>query len=236
MTSDRPELIWLRPERSARGPAPAHSRSAIAAAAIALADAEGLAAVSMRKIAASLGAGTMSLYNYVPAKEQLFDLMLDAVAGEWKLPDTPSGDARADLLEFARQGLAAMRRHPWVPALILTRPTIGPNSLRCTEFFLAVMSDSAQPPDTKMELFAMLNSSVCMYAQWEANQRQAGGSEQWQAELVTYLGQAAATGEYPHLAATFAASAGRAPDLDPDAIFTRAIDRVIAIVLDPRTA
>jgi AcrR family transcriptional regulator len=236
MTTDRPELIWLRPERSARGPAPAHSRAAIAAAAIALADAEGLAAVSMRKVAASLGAGTMSLYNYVPAKEQLFDLMLDAVAGEWELPDTPSGDARADLLKFAKQGLAAMRRHAWVPALILTRPTIGPNSLRCTEFFLAVMSDSDQPPDTKMELFAMLNSSICMYAQWEANQRQAGGSEQWQAELVTYLGQAAATGEYPHLAATFAASANRAPDLAPDAIFTRAIDRVIAIVLNPRAA
>jgi AcrR family transcriptional regulator len=231
MTTDRPELIWLRPERSARGPAPAHSRSAIAAAAIALADADGLAAVSMRKIAASLGAGTMSLYNYVPAKEQLFDLMLDAVAGEWKLPDAPSGDARADLLGFAKEGLAAMRRHPWVPALVLTRPTIGPNSLRCVEYFLRVMADNEQPADTKMELFAMLNSSICMYAQWEANQRQTGGTEQWQAELVTYLAQAAATGEYPHLAAIFAASTGRAPDLDPDVFFARAIDRVISIVL-----
>lgn len=231
MTTDRPELIWLRPERSARGPVPAHSRAAIAAAAIALADAEGLAGVSMRKIAASLGAGTMSLYNYVPAKEQLFDLMLDAVAGEWKLPDAPSGDARADLLEFAKQGLAAMRRHAWVPALILTRPTIGPNSLRCTEFFLAVMAENDQPADAKMELFAMLNGSICMYAQWEANQRQAGGSEQWQRELVTYLAQAAATGDYPHLAATFASSIGQAPDLDPDAVFTRAIGRVVRIIL-----
>jgi AcrR family transcriptional regulator len=233
MTTDRPELIWLRPERSARGPAPAHSRAAIASAAIALADAEGLAGVSMRKIAASLGAGTMSLYNYVPAKEQLFDLMLDAVAGEWKLPDAPSGDPRADLLEFATQGLAAMRRHSWVPALVLTRPTIGPNSLRCAEFFLAVMADNDQPADTKMELFAMLNSSICMFAQWEANQRQSGGSEQWQQELVTYLGQAAATGEYPHLAATFAAGTGRTPDLDPDALFARSIDRVVGIILAP---
>src|SRR6266702_2022056 len=233
MTTDRPELIWLRPERSARGPAPAHSRSVIAAAAIALADADGLAAVSMRKIAASLGAGTMSLYNYVPAKEHLFDLMLDAVAGEWKLPDAPSGDARVDLLGFAKEGLAAMRRRPWVPALVLTRPTIGPNSLRCVEYFLRVMADNEQPSDTKMELFAMLNGSICMYAQWEANQSQTGGTEQWQTELVTYLAQAAATGEYPHLAATFAASAGRAPDLDPDVLFARAIDRVISIVLGP---
>jgi AcrR family transcriptional regulator len=231
MTTDRPELIWLRPERSARGPAPAHSRTAIAAAAIALADAEGLAGVSMRKIASALGVGTMSLYNYVPAKEQLFDLMLDAVAGEWKLPAAPSGDPRADLLEFAKQGHEAMRRHPWVPALVLTRPTLGPNSLRCTEFFLAVMADNDQPADTKMELFAMLNSSICMLAQWEVNQRQSGGGEQWQKELVTYLGQAAATGEYPHLAATFAASASRTPDLTPDAMFARTIGRVISLIL-----
>ncbi|HET9170589.1 MAG TPA: TetR/AcrR family transcriptional regulator C-terminal domain-containing protein, partial [Actinospica sp.] len=143
----------------------------------------------------------------------------------------PSGDARADLLAFAKEGLEAMRRHPWVPALVLTRPTIGPNSLRCTEYFLAVMAGSEQAADTKMELFAMLNSSICMYAQWEANQRQAGGGEQWQTELVTYLAQAAATGEYPHLAATFAASTGPAPDLDPDVFFARAMDRVISIVL-----
>ena len=234
MTTDRPELIWLRPERSARGPAPAHSRAAVAAAAIALADAEGLAGVSMRKIAASLGAGTMSLYNYVPKKEQLFDLMLDAVAGEWELPDAPSGDARADLMEFARQGLLAMRRHPWVPGLVLTRPTIGPNSLRCTEYFLAVMAANDQPAETKMELFAILNSSICTFAQWEANQRAQGGIEQWNAELVTYLATAAASGDYPHLARTFAESADRTPDLDPDGIFARGIDRVISVILGPQ--
>lgn len=234
MTTDRPELIWLRPERSARGPAPAHSRAAIAAAAIALADAEGLAGVSMRKVAASLGVGTMSLYNYVPKKEQLLDLMLDAVAGEWELPDTPSGDPRADLAEFARQGLLAMRRHPWVPGLVLTRPSIGPNSLRCIEYFLAVMAVSDQPADTKMELFAILNSSICTFAQFEANQRAQGGIEQWNTELITYLANAAASGEFPHLAATFAGSAGRVPDLDPDAIFARGIDRVISVILGPR--
>jgi AcrR family transcriptional regulator len=229
MTTERPELIWLRPERSARGPAPAYSRAAIAAAAIALADAEGLAGASMRKVAAALGAGTMSLYTYVPNKEQLFDLMLDAVAGEWELPQSPSGDARADLLDFGRQGLAAMRRHPWVPALVLTRLTIGPNSLRCTEYFLAVLADVDLPGGTKMELFAMLNGSICQFAQWEANQAATGGSEQWLAELVGYLGSAVATGAYPHLAAAMHDS-GTA-DLEPDALFERSLDRVVASIL-----
>ena len=224
-----PELIWLRPERSARGPAPAHSRAAIAAAAIALADAEGLAGVSMRKIAAALGAGTMSLYNYVPKKEQLFDLMLDAVAGEWRLPDAPSGDARADLADFAREGLAAMRRHPWTPALVLTRPSIGPNSLRCTEYFLSVLSGSELPGSTKMELFALLNGFLCQFAQWEATQRQGNTNEQWQADLIAYLTAAVATGQYPHIAAAFAA--GGNPDLDPDSVFDRSMNRVIDVIL-----
>lgn len=74
-----PEVIWARPERAGRGPKPAFSRADIAAAAVRIADAEGLDAVSMRKVAAELGCGTMSLYNYVPRKEDLHELMLDAV-------------------------------------------------------------------------------------------------------------------------------------------------------------
>lgn len=229
MTNERPELIWLRPERAARGPVPAHSRAAIAAAAIALADAEGLTGVSMRKIAAALGAGTMSLYTYVPKKEHLFDLMLDAVAGEWRLPEAPTGERRDDLAAFAREGLAAMRRHPWVPALVLTRPSIGPNSLRCAEYFLAVMSGTPISGGTKMELFAMLNGYLCQFAQWEANQRDVGGSAQWQAELAAYLGTAVSTGNYPNLAAAF--TGGEAPDLDPDAVFERSVGRVIDLIL-----
>ena len=232
MTSEPPELIWLRPERSTRGPAPTHSRAAIAAAAIALADAEGMAGVSMRKIAAALGAGTMSLYNYVPKKEQLFDLMLDAVAGEVRLPDAPSGDPRADLKEFARQHLAAMRRHPWVPALLLTRTTIGPNSLRHIEYFLAVVADIDESGTAKMELFAMLNSSVSLFAQWEANQRATGGTERWQAELGAYLGAAVAGGGFPHLAAAFAS--GGDPGVDEESLFERGIDRTVSVILSSR--
>ena len=232
MSTERPELIWLRPERAARGPAPTHSRAEIAATAIALADAEGLAGVSMRKIATALGVGTMSLYNYVPKKEQRFDLMIDAVAGEWQVPDAPSGDARADLAGFARESLAAMRRHAWVPALLITRTSIGPNSLRSVEYFLSVLAGSELPGGTKMELFAMLNGFVCQFAQWEANQREAGGSEQWQAELAAYLGAAVATGGYPHLAAAFA-SAGAAEAMDPDTVFDRSMARVVDLILSP---
>ena len=136
---ETPELIWLRPERTGRGPRPAHSRDSIAAAAVTIADAEGLDAVSMRRVATALGAGTMSLYNYVPKKEQLFDLMLDAVVGEYELPASPSGDQRTDLQLLFRQQLEILRRHTWVPRLVVGRPSLGPNGLRYTEYFLACL-------------------------------------------------------------------------------------------------
>ncbi|RAG85260.1 TetR/AcrR family transcriptional regulator [Streptacidiphilus pinicola] len=221
-------MIWLRPERTGRGPEPAHSRAAIAAAAITLADAEGLDAVSMRKVATALGAGTMSLYNYVPKKEHLFDLMLDAVVGEFSLPDEPSGDPRADLAALAREELAAMRRHAWLAPLSLTRPSMGPNALRVTEFFLAALADSAWDGGTKMELFAQLNGFVCQFAEWERNA--AGGSgAQWQADMVAYLTGVITEGRYPHLAQ--ALGGGGAPPPDVDAVFARSLDRLLTMIV-----
>ena len=224
-----PGMIWLRPERAGRGPQPAHSRAAIAAAAIALADAEGIDAVSMRKVAAALGAGTMSLYNYVPKKEHLFDLMLDAVAGELALPDDPSGDARADLALLARELLAAGRRHPWLSGLTVTRPSMGPNALRCTEFFLSAVADVAADGGTKMELFALLNGFVAQFAEWERTAA-GGASAQWQAELIAYFTGIVATGRYPHLAAALAAG-GATPPPDADALFARSLDRVLTMIV-----
>src|SRR3954452_23863804 len=77
---EEPELIWLRQEPSAARSA--HTRSEIAAAALQLADAEGFEAVSMRRVAQALGAGTMTLYNYVRTKYELLALMDDAIMGE----------------------------------------------------------------------------------------------------------------------------------------------------------
>ncbi|WP_317620512.1 TetR/AcrR family transcriptional regulator [Streptomyces sp. CBMA156] len=224
---EAPELIWLRPERTGRGPRPAHSRDSIAAAAIGIADAEGLDAASMRRVAAALGAGTMSLYNYVPKKEHLLDLMLDAVTGEYRLPAEPSGDVRADLAALAHQQLAILRRHPWLPTLVLARPGIGPNALRYTDHFLAVTAPTGLGGGARLEAMSLFNGFVCQFAQYE--QTAAAGAK-WQAELVGYLGRAAASGAYPHLAQAFA-TAG--PPGDPDQAFDRALGRIISAILAP---
>jgi AcrR family transcriptional regulator len=111
------EVIWTRPERAGKGPAPSHSRAEITAAAIALADSEGIDAVSMRKVAAKLGAGTGTLYRYLSRKDDLLDLMVDTVEGEDGGPAPLSGDWRHDLRAFARRARSIIHRHPWVAVL-----------------------------------------------------------------------------------------------------------------------
>src|ERR1700722_1960144 len=91
-SSGRGASIWTRPERSARGPSPEHSRAEIAAAAIRLADARGLGAVTMRSAAAAVGTAPASLYRYVATRDELVELMADQVYGEFSYA-APSGQA-----------------------------------------------------------------------------------------------------------------------------------------------
>src|SRR5437588_11584179 len=90
-------LLWGVAESGRRGPKPRHSVEDVVRAAIALADAEGLAALSMRRVAETLQLSPMSLYTYVPSKAELMDLMLDRVAGEMDGPEPRAGHWRAQL-------------------------------------------------------------------------------------------------------------------------------------------
>ncbi|TXS47302.1 TetR/AcrR family transcriptional regulator [Streptomyces sp. OR43] len=223
-----PEVIWARPERAGRGPKPAFSRADIAAAAVRIADAEGLDAVSMRKVAAELGCGTMSLYNYVPRKEDLYELMLDAVSAGYDLPD-PSGDWRADLLALAHQARGMMRRHTWVPRLMSPVYGFSPNALRYLEYALSCLDGVDARFGEKMELIAMLNGVVTTYtaneiATAERSRSLPWSEEQEQAARTGYLISQIMTGKYPRMAAGFAEDPG---PIDLDAVFDRALARVL---------
>jgi AcrR family transcriptional regulator len=143
-------VIWMRPEQSGRGPRPAHNRAEIADAAIALADAEGLEAVSLRRLAAALGVGTTSLYRYVQTKDELFDLMVDAAHGRHRQP-ARSGDWRADLtaVAFGLRGIGLS--HPWLPALVAGRPSLGPNGLAWQEAAFAAVGDLGLSADAILD-------------------------------------------------------------------------------------
>src|SRR5712691_3973914 len=100
------ELLWGTRERPSRGPKPGLTLEKIVRAAIEVADAEGLAALSMRRVADQLGFTTMALYRHVPGKADLLDVMLDTVAGERTPLDDVAGGWRAKLESAARQDWA----------------------------------------------------------------------------------------------------------------------------------
>src|SRR6202050_2674633 len=127
--------IWDLPEHGTRGPRPRHDRAAITAIAVRIADAEGLEAVTMRRVAGELGMAVMSLYNYVPAKDHLAQLMIDQLAGEYAYPLTPAADPQAGIADLASQAREIARRHPWLGGLMQRPLPPGPNGLRYLDYF-----------------------------------------------------------------------------------------------------
>ena len=133
-------LLWGTPKGPTRGPKPGLSIDQIVRTAIAVADAEGLAALSMRRVADRLGVGAMSLYTYIPGKAELLDVMLDTVLGEETTLDSADGGWRAGLERSARQDWALYRRHPWVLHIAGARAPLGPNALARFESALRPVS------------------------------------------------------------------------------------------------
>ncbi|MFE6943741.1 TetR/AcrR family transcriptional regulator [Streptomyces chartreusis] len=223
-----PGVIWARPERTGRGPRPAFTRADIAAAAVRIADGGGLDAVSMRHVAAELGCGTMSLYNYVPRKEDLHELMIDAVGAEHEIRE-PSGDWRADMIRNAQETRGIMHRHTWVPRLMSGVYGFSPNTLRYLEHCLACLEPLDVPYSVKMELVALLNGVVTTYTANEIATAERTRSMPWSEEeenavRIAYLGSQVATGRYPLLAAAFMADSG---PIDLEGVFRRALERVL---------
>src|SRR6478735_6715768 len=120
------ELVWERAEPAQR-PAPGPlSRERIVRAAIAIADKEGLAEVSLRKVAAKLNAGPMRLYTYTSTKGGLLELMVDAIYGEIASKGLEQGDWRKTLRSIARHTRQVAKKHPWFVDLLGRRPHLGP--------------------------------------------------------------------------------------------------------------
>ncbi|HSK48087.1 MAG TPA: TetR/AcrR family transcriptional regulator C-terminal domain-containing protein [Coriobacteriia bacterium] len=121
---------------------PTLTREQIVAAAIAIVDREGLEALSMRKLAAELGVGAMSLYYHVPDKSSLYDLILEAVMSEMDLTgDDPSASAEARMLSLGYALRTALLAHPHAVPIALSRSLHTPGQLRPVEKLLEVMFD-----------------------------------------------------------------------------------------------
>ena len=122
------ESIWSK----SRAAAPARetlTREQIVRTAMTTLDAEGLAGLSMRKLAAKLDAGATSLYWHVPTKDDLIDLLIDEIWGEIDVPDPELAGWRSGAMLFGHSLRSAVLRHPWLPEVMYTRPSVGPKAM-----------------------------------------------------------------------------------------------------------
>ncbi len=193
-------LVWERPEPPERPVPAALNRERIVRAAIELADADGLEAVSLRKIATALGVGPMRLYGYIASKEELLDLMVDAMHAEIR----PSGDNWRQVLRSLAEGTRrAAHEHEWLADLLGGRPQLGPNALARGEAVMAALDGVAV--DDVMPVVTAVDAYVIGAVRREIAERRAERAtgldqEDWQKALGPYLQRTLATGDFPALA------------------------------------
>ncbi|MFD9890505.1 TetR/AcrR family transcriptional regulator [Amycolatopsis sp. NPDC059027] len=157
------ELLWGVDGPPRRGPKPKLSVTDVVRAAIKLADTDGIAGVSMRRVADELGVSPMSLYTYVPSRAELVDLMLDHVHAELAAVEPGTG-WRAALTAIAEDSWRMYHRHPWMLQVVTGRPTLGPHTFAKYERELAAL-DGIGLDDLEMDaLTTLLNGVVQGFA------------------------------------------------------------------------
>ncbi|MFE9773980.1 TetR/AcrR family transcriptional regulator [Streptomyces sp. NPDC005931] len=202
------ELLWNTGPRPSRGPRPGLTLDRIVDAAVRVADTEGIEAVSMRRMAAELGTGAMSLYRYVPGKAELLDLMLDRVQAE--TPDLARAERggegwRAAVEALARGYLAHFRRHPWLLRVNQARTVLGPSSLRSLEAALVPLRRMGLSDPELISVILAVQSFTGGIARMELDADEAAketglSNEEFWGTQQPYLERAMTSGEYPTLA------------------------------------
>lgn len=200
------------------------SKARIVAAAIAIADAEGLTALSLRGVAAKLGAPVMSLYRHVKGKDELLRSMTDAVLGEEPLPKLVPVAWRAQLELAARAQWRAFRRHPWLGRVMsITRPTPLANALAYAEWVLRALDGHGLDAEQRMRMHIVLfgfvqGMAVNLEAEVDAAGETGMSDDEWMHTQLEAFNKLAASGRYPTFARVLSElDAGF--DLDFDALF-----------------
>ncbi|MEW1841515.1 TetR/AcrR family transcriptional regulator [Nonomuraea angiospora] len=226
-------LLWRTSERASRKGKPELSVDRIVRAAIEVADAEGLAALSMRRVAERLGVGTMSLYTYVPGKPELFDVMLDTVYGETARPEDVPGGWRGRLEQIARENWALYLRHPWLLQVAASRPVLGPNVTAKYDYELRAV-DGIGLTDLEMDsVITLVSGFVHGTARGAVEAAQAESltgmtDEQWWAAHAPFLSRITDAARYP-TAARVGQAAGEALNAaySPEHAFEFGLERVL---------
>lgn len=230
------ELLWRRPEArppGKRGPRSTLGVDEVVATAVKIADAEGLAAASMRRVAQALGVTAMSLYTYVPGKAELLDLMLDAVHGAMVHTDGPDQPWRERLTAVAHDNRTLLTQHPWVTEVSLLRPPLGPGFMAKYEHELQAFAglglDDVAVDAALTYLLGFVQGAV--RAAMEARRSRldsAMSDNQWWASNAPLLARVFDPGRFP-TAARVGAAAGAAHGAaySPEHMYTFGLERVL---------
>jgi AcrR family transcriptional regulator len=232
--------IWTRPAPGERKPS--LTRERIAAAAIALVDAEGLRALSMRRIAEELGVGTMTLYHYVRTKDELIALIDDALMAELLVDDDelPFPDWRTGLTAIAMRSRDVHRNHPWLlRAVGGLGNRIGPNGLRHFEQSLAAVAGTGLGPEDRLDVVSLVDEYVFGFGLRAATDSDPEHRSAF-ADMQGYVESQLESGEFPHIQELFPPGEDRAAiwarfeaiELDEQR-FRRGLDKLLdGIALD----
>lgn len=198
-------IMWGMREQPTRGRKASISLDAIVARAVEVADAEGLDAVSMRRLSSDLGVGTMSLYRHVPGKGELLDLMIDHVNAMPEGPPPTDLGWRAHLERCARGSYRNYLQHAWLLQVDQSRPLLGPNALAGLEVFLGGLADVALTDQQKMMVIVSIDALVTGLARQEvqgsrAQERTGISDEEFWTAQSPVLERAMSTDAYPVMA------------------------------------
>jgi AcrR family transcriptional regulator len=194
------DLLWGRRMPGSRGPKPGLSVDAIVAAAIAIANAEGLDAVSMARVARAVGFTPMSLYRHVSNKDELLQLMWNASTDDLAAFEQVSGDWRAKLSHWAMTQRDVIEANIWIVQMPLATPPLGPNSVRWIEYGLEALDGTGLGDGDKMRILGLLSSHALISARMGFDARQSvPGTGDKPVDYTAVLRELVRADDYPQL-------------------------------------
>lgn len=221
------QTLWGQGARRQRGPVRALTLERIVEAAIAIADAEGLDALSMARLAKRLGSATMSLYRHIASKEELLVFMLDTACGPApRFPEAPA-DWRAELTRWAKELRAVYHRHPWI-LYVMAGPPLDPGQLAWLDAGLRTLGGTPLRPDEKLSTIMIVLYYTRGDAQLSAPPPETADVPEPGMDHSQTLARLVDPGRFPALSEVIAAGAF-SPDADPgpDASFVAGLERIL---------
>ncbi|MFF5174797.1 TetR/AcrR family transcriptional regulator [Micromonospora sp. NPDC000089] len=236
------ELLWPRPDDGPRkGPRPGRSLDDIVTRAVEVADAEGLDAVTMRRVAQAVGVAPMTLYSYLPGKAELLDLMVDGLYARMPRPGRAGQPWRERVAAVARDNRDLFTAHPWAAEVATGRPPLGPGLMAKYEYELRAFDDTGLDDVTRDAALTFLLDFVRAAARSAAEvriarQESAQSERQWWAANAELLARVLDERAYP-TAVRVGSAAGAAHDAayDPDHAYRFGLERVLdglAVLVD----